>query len=143
MVKALQEWTSIAASVVTLVALLIAWLQLSLNRKNQRETTAKATLREFLKLAVEYPEFAEGDYEAAIKAGKQERYEWFVGYFLWATEEIYAYSQKDAVLARHLKNLAKTHGAYFRTPQFMEEEYGLYSDCTQTLIDFAKASSSS
>jgi hypothetical protein len=56
-----------AATVVPVLTLLtaltavgIASRQLSLNRKNQRETTAKATFREFLKMCVQNPDLANG-----------------------------------------------------------------------------------
>jgi hypothetical protein len=44
-----------------LLAVLVAWRQLVLNRRNQRETTAKATFREYLKLAFEHPDLAAGN----------------------------------------------------------------------------------
>jgi hypothetical protein len=94
-------WMQVGPSLTPLVglgALGFAWQQLKLNRANQRETMAKATFREFLKLACEHPELAEGDYPALIKAGKKIKYEWFVGYFLWAVEEISEYAKKDATL---------------------------------------------
>jgi hypothetical protein len=74
-----------------LTAVWVAYSQLSLNRKNQRETTAKATFREFLKMCVQNPDLAYGK----PGPGKQEEYEWFVAYFLWAAEEVLEYSRKD------------------------------------------------
>ena len=89
-----KDWAEIAPGltpVVALIAVLIAWRQLALNRSNQRETTAKTTFRDFLKLCVQYPDLASG--KPAL--GKEADYEWFVGYFLWAAEEILEYSRKD------------------------------------------------
>jgi hypothetical protein len=51
-----KDWAQIAPGFTPLVAsaaVLLAWRQLVLNRCNQRETTAKATFREYLKLAVQ------------------------------------------------------------------------------------------
>jgi hypothetical protein len=76
---------------IALVAVWVAYRQLSLNRKNQRETTAKATFREFLKLCVQRPNLAYGK----PNPGEQDEYEWFIGYFLWAAEEILEYSGKN------------------------------------------------
>jgi hypothetical protein len=62
-----RNWAQIAPGftpVVALAAVLLAWRQLALNRANQRETTAKATFREYLKLAVQYPELSECNYGA-------------------------------------------------------------------------------
>ena len=62
-----KDWAQIAAAaditptvVVALFGVLVAWRQLTLNRTNQRETTAKTTYREFLKLAVQYPDLSGG-----------------------------------------------------------------------------------
>ncbi|HEU4661645.1 MAG TPA: hypothetical protein VFS63_13395 [Pseudolabrys sp.] len=73
---------------VALIAVWVAYRQLKLNRRSQRETTAKATFREYLKLAFEHPDLAEGDYQRLVQAGKADKHSWFVGYFLWAAEEI-------------------------------------------------------
>lgn len=111
-------------------------MQLNLNRANQRETTAKATFREFLKLAVEYPELAEGSYQAIIKSGKKDKYEWFVGYFLWAAEEILDYAEKDSTWVFNLQMVAKKHRDYFLTTEFQAELPG-YSNKIQSLIERA------
>jgi hypothetical protein len=83
MVTIIQTVVSLFAFAVAFIALLVANQQLSLNRKNQRETTAKTNFREFLKLCVEHPKFAYGDPD-----GQQDKYEWFVAHFFWAAEEI-------------------------------------------------------
>src|SRR5258708_4917589 len=78
-----KYWAEIAPGftpVVALVAVLLAWRQLVLNRANQRETTAKATFREYLKLAVQYPELSSNNYEN-LTGDNLERYKWLVGYF--------------------------------------------------------------
>ena len=80
-----KEWAQIAPGFTPLVAvaavLLACRVQLVLNRYNQRETTAKATFREYLKLAVQYPELSSADFQS-LKGDQLERYEWFVGCFL-------------------------------------------------------------
>ena len=51
-----KDWAQIAPGVtpvVALIAVLVAWRQLVLNRANQRENTAKATFRDYLRLAVQ------------------------------------------------------------------------------------------
>jgi hypothetical protein len=76
----LRDWAQIApllTPVVALIAVIFAWLELRLNRANQRETTAKATFREFLKICVQNPDLAYGK----SSPDKQNEYEWFVAYF--------------------------------------------------------------
>lgn len=135
----LNQWAQVAplfTLAIALIAVWVAWRQLNLNRVGQRENTAKATFREYLKLAVEYPSFAEGQYPS--DPAEQERYKWFVGYFLWAAEELLAYAPEDNTWNRNLQMIANQHGGYFRSPDFTEEEYGTYSSSTQALIDRAK-----
>jgi hypothetical protein len=116
--------------IVALIAVLVAWRQLVLNRKNQRETTAKATFREFLKLCVQSPDLAYGK----PNSGKQNEYEWFVGYFLWAAEEILEYSRKDweANLRLHMTY----HKDFLKNDQrFRNEDLPTYSAAVRALID--------
>ena len=79
------------------------------------------TFREFLKIAVEHPELAEGDYRSLIQRGKKDEYEWFVGYFLWATEEVLEYGERDPTWRYNLEPVAGKHSEYFKTPQFQLE----------------------
>lgn len=86
----LKDWAQISPGfvpVVALLAVLIAGRQLALNRISHRETTAKATLREYLKLAVQYPKLSQGDF-SQLQGEELERYKWLVGYLLWSAEEL-------------------------------------------------------
>ena len=138
-----RDWAQIApgfTSVVALTAVLLAWRQLVLNRTNQRETTAKATFREYLKLAVQYPELSGADYRA-LQGADLERYKWFVGYFLWSAEELLEFTLAEDAWGRNLQMLADDHGEYFKSsPMFMTKEFDTYSDKTQALIKRAIAS---
>jgi hypothetical protein len=132
----LTQFAQIAQCCIPLVALGalgFAWAQLRLNRNNQRETTAKTTFREFLKITVEHPELAEGDYQSLVKTGKKEKYEWFVGYFLWATEEMLEYGERDPTWRYNLEMVASRHSEYFKTPEFQSELPG-YNNKIRSLV---------
>ena len=140
-----KYWAEIAPGftpVVALVAVLLAWRQLVLNRANQRETTAKATFREYLKLAVQYPELSSNNYEN-LTGDNLERYKWLVGYFLWSAEELLELNQKEDVWTRNLAMLAEYHREYLKSKEFLEQELGTYSVKTQALIKRAIAGPSS
>ncbi len=127
MMTIVQTVVSLFAFAVAFIALLVASEQLSLNRKNQRETTAKTNFREFLKLCVEYPKFAYGDPD-----GQQDKYEWFVAHFLWAAEEILEFAPQE------WKENLKLHVGYHRNflqtdPRFLREDLPTY---TPKLQDF-------
>ena len=128
-----RDWAQIAPGITPIVAFVglgLAVWQLRLIRTNQRETTAKATFREFLKLCVQSPGLAYGKPDA----GKQDEYEWFVGYFLWAAEEILKYSRKDweANLRLHMTY----HKDYLKNDQrFRNEDFPTYSAAVRALIE--------
>lgn len=146
MLEYARVWAQLAPGLTPLVALtavFLAWRQLALNRANQRETTAKAIFREYLKLAVEHPELSGGNYEAVIRDGYLEQYEWFVGYFLWAVEDLFEFAPREVAWERNLQMLANYHSAYFKShPDFMKCEFDTYSPRTQALINRAIAASS-
>jgi hypothetical protein len=125
--------TSLAASctaLIALLALLIARGQLVTNRENQRETTAKTTFREFLKLCVEYPDFA---YGRIPTADDRTKYEWFVAQFLWAAEEIleYAPSAWEANLRLHVSY----HSGFLQYDgQFRVEDFPTYTPKLQSFV---------
>lgn len=128
MVTIIQTVVSLFAFAVALIALLVANQQLSLNRKNQRETTAKTNFREFLKLCVEYPKFAWGDPD-----GQQDRYEWFVAHFLWAAEEILEFAPRE------WKQNLKLHINYHRNflennTRFQREDLLTYTPMLQAFL---------
>ena len=143
MLEYAKDWVQIAPGLTPLVALfavLVAWRQLVLNRANQRETTAKATFREYLRLAVQYPELSWNNY-ADLKGDNLERYKWLVGYFLWSTEELLEFTPKEDVWTNNLQMLADYHREYLRSQEFMAQEFSTYSAKTQALIKRAIATS--
>jgi hypothetical protein len=140
-----RDWAQIAPGftpIVAAAAVLLAWRQLVLNRANQRETTAKATFREYLKLAVQYPELSEGNY-LTLQGTERERYEWLVGYLLWSAEELLEFvpTEKVDLWTTNLQILADYHREYFKnSPTFMPKEFKTYSAKTQAIIQRAIAS---
>src|ERR1700691_3045070 len=123
----------IFTAVIAFVALVIAGLTLGANRKNQRETTAKANFREFLKLCVEYPDFA---YGIISKPKKREKYEWFVAHFLWAAEELLEFTDGDLIWEENLKLHISYHRGFLQYDgTFRSEDLPAYSEKLRRLID--------
>jgi hypothetical protein len=124
-----EQAAPILTSLVATVGVFVAARQLYLNRKNQRETTAKTTFREFLKLCIQHPDLAYG------KPGEneQEKYEWFVAHFLWAAEELLDYAPKE--WDENLKLYLTYHGDFIRTnKRFREEDFRAYGHTLQQFI---------
>ena len=132
----LKGWALIAPGftpVVALIAVLIAWRQLALNRLNQRETTAKVTFREYLKLAFENPDLALGDLRKIPKE-RMEEYRWFVGYFLWAVEEVLTFAKKDPVWLENVRLQMLAHREFFRTDETFRRELPGFDADLQALV---------
>jgi hypothetical protein len=97
------------------------------NQLNQRETTAKGIWREYLRLAIEYPKFADGKYEE-----NETQYTWFLAYLLWGSEEILEFD--EASWKENVKVNLEYHRRYFRKPDFMRKELPLYSAKVKELV---------
>jgi hypothetical protein len=124
--------SAVLAASVALSALAIAKAQLHLNRVNQRETTAKANFREFLKLCSANPKFGYGHSNANDK--NRAEYEWFVAQFLWAAEEILDFAREDwgSVLKLHIAY----HRIYLQFDQrFRDYDFETYTDALRKFID--------
>jgi hypothetical protein len=105
--------------------------QLVTNRKNQRETTAKTNFREFLKLCVDYPDFA---YGIILDAECRAKYEWFVSHFLWAAEEILEYARED--WEDNLRLHISYHRGYLQhDAEFRGEDFPTYTKKLRHFID--------
>ena len=132
--KVAPLFTSAAASIaafVAFLAFLVALGQLSLNRKNQRETTAKTNFREFLKLCSQHPDFAYGKSKATDK--NRWEYEWFVAQLLWATEEVLEFAPQEWRL--NLRLHIAYHREYLKTdPRFIKYDLEAYDPTLQKFL---------
>lgn len=137
--------TSVFAFVAFLVAIVgacIARKQLMANLKNQQETTSKNIWRDYLKLAVEYPEFTTGGYKK-LKGEERERYKWFVAHFLWGVEELLNYVGGDSIWRHNLLIQARHHRDYLMDPTFRREDLNGYSPALRDFVDEACLTTSS
>jgi hypothetical protein len=102
------------------------------NRRSHRETIAKANFREFLKLFVEYPEFADGN-----PNGQQARYEWFVAHLLWAAEEILEFAPAD--WESNLQLHIRYHRNFLGDPngRYRRDDRSTYTARLQRFVDQA------
>ena len=120
-------------AVVAVAAFFVAWRQLRLNRRNQRETTAKAIWREYLKLAFEYPKLASGNIHK-MSPDEFSKYEWFIGHLLWGVEEVLFFSDKDQIWQENIRQQLLFHREYFRTSEAFQTELKGYNPAVQQLV---------
>ncbi len=135
--KGLAEIGPGLTPMVALLAVLVAWLQLTLNRRNQRETTAKATFRDYLRLAFDHPKLAGGDI-SRMSAEEFQQYKRFVGIFLWGVEEVLMFAEKDPFWLENLRQQMLAHRQYFRHDIALQQELLSYSPAVRALVDRIK-----
>jgi len=132
----LQSWQSIAvicATTFAFIALLINALQLKRNTDFQKQVATKVTYREYLKLACEYPKFADGRCSFSDEL-EQSRYEWFVSFFLLAAEEVLQYASYDLDWVEAIKEELNRHAAYLAGDYFQNTEIHFYYRSLQNVI---------
>jgi hypothetical protein len=128
-ISVIPTWAPVGTLIVVAFGAFVAWRNLTTAVKNQRETTAKNTFREFLKLCVDHPQLAYGN----PSPDKKEQYEWFVAHFLFAAEEILKFSPDE--WRPNLLLHASYHKTYLRDDErFRREDYGVYPPAVQALI---------
>jgi hypothetical protein len=88
-------WSSIATAAIAAVAILVAVLQINNSNDAQREVTAQDTYKEYLRLAVENPDIADGLTELPTDPAKRAKYSWFVSYFLHSAEHAFSVAPTD------------------------------------------------
>lgn len=83
----LAHISTIATALVAVLALVIAIWQIKAAENIQREASAREAFKEYLKLAIDKPDFANA--QPGANKGAKSGYEWFVTYFLYSAEQIY------------------------------------------------------
>lgn len=91
----LTAWSTFATSVIAALALGVAGLQIAKSNATQREATAQDAYKEYLRLAIENPDIADGLSEIPEDATKRTKYSWFVSYFLHSAEHTFLADPSD------------------------------------------------
>ena len=109
---------TIATAIVAVLALLIAVWQIKAAESIQREASAREAFKEYLKLAIDKPDFANaqpGDNKAA-RSG----YEWFVTYFLYSAEQIFQAYPDDPQWRSGLAEEVCYHASYLSSSGYQQ-----------------------
>lgn len=112
------EWADVA-NVVTaacaVIAIFIAAEQIRASNESAREVEAASAYRDYLSLAIEHPDLANG----APTDGSTDKYEWYVSYLLNSSEQIAASSAYDRQWEQTILDQLCLHRAYLESPQFV------------------------
>ena len=131
---ALKDIAILVGLVFTSIGLCATALQMHRSREYQRENTAKGVYRDYLKMATDNPALANGDRAVIAELKLDEKYKWFVAYFLWACEEVIDFAPDDPAWKKDIESQLKYHKAYLTGSEFKEDELPFYSDKLKSLI---------
>ncbi len=91
---------TIATATIAGGALYVANDQIQSSNHSQRVATAQETYKDYLKLAIEHPEMADGN----PLPGEDESYGWFMSNFLYSAEQIFLLFPTDENWKKGLAN---------------------------------------
>jgi hypothetical protein len=131
--ESIKDFATIASLVLATAGLAATAIQMQRNRNFQKENTAKAVYRDYLRMATDNPTLANGNY-SKIPEEKREQYKWFVSYFLWACEEVINFAPRDPQWHEDIADQIKYHEEYLCSKEFRDQELPFYSSELQRLI---------
>jgi hypothetical protein len=120
-VQQIASLAPIGTFLVAFCALFCAIKQFKLNDQNQKETLAVQNYRDFIKLCIDKPKLALGNYPYPTPE-ENESYAWFVAYMVWCAERILKSEPKDNIWFNNLSYIFSEHAAYFKSSDFSIEE---------------------
>ncbi len=127
---------NIATAVIAVIALCIAVWQIRVGQQTQREASARDAFKEYLKLAMENPEFAD---VRLAKVSKSETgrsgYKWFVSYFLFSAEQIHQSFPDDPEWAAALSNQVCYHRVYLQDSEYQKTLKTHYAPSFAAFVD--------
>jgi hypothetical protein len=110
---------AIATAVIAFLGLGIAVWQIEVGKRVQREASARDAFKEYLKLAIERPEFADARLgKAAQNENGRSGYGWFVSYFLFSAEQIHDSFPDDPEWSAALGSQICYHAAYLKGAEY-------------------------
>jgi hypothetical protein len=127
-VNELGAYSALATVVVATVALVVAYIQVRVNKREARLAVAKGIYKDYLILAFGNPEFSSASYPMNAPKfktfskdnDKYERYEFFVSYLLFAAEEVLDLTKNDPIWRTTLCDQLRYHALYLDSLDFPE-----------------------
>ncbi|MDD5395401.1 MAG: hypothetical protein PHE17_20445 [Thiothrix sp.] len=110
--------STIATALVAVLALVIAVWQIKAAENIQREASAREAFKEYLKLAIDKPDFANA--QPSDNKSAKSGYEWFVTYFLYSAEQIYTAYPDDPQWHKGLAAEVCYHEVYLQGEEYQK-----------------------
>jgi hypothetical protein len=129
-------WSTLATAAIALGALITAWVQIRSSNEAQREATAQDTYKEYLRLAVENPDLADGLGQVPEASADRSKYGWFVSYFLHSAEHAFLVNPSDEWRLA-IENQVCLHKAFLAGDEYQTTLKLHYDPAFRALVDEA------
>ena len=129
----LSHAATMLTAVIALGALFIASCQINAANQTQREATAQTTYNEYLKLALESPELADGKASDKEKA----KYTWFVSFFLHSAEHIHNLFPHEEDWVNSLQSQICIHRQFLQSEAYQNEQKSHFKKNFQAFVDMS------
>lgn len=130
--NSLKEYATLLGVIIGFITVVIAFEQLKSSKNESRLTNAKQIYKDYLLLAFNNPEFSSLDkndyFKLKCEKEKYEKYEFFVSYMLFVSEEILELTEYDNNWENTLKTQIKYHYYYLNEKKKDKIYFKMYSD---------------
>lgn len=135
--ETMSYWATTLAILFAIIAGVYTLWKYRIDQKLQVRNQARDAYGQFMKLALEYPEFVPGCWTRIQSDPVQKnKFEWYMAHFLWSSEDILMYDPKDK--EGHLAGIRDTileHCDYFSSESFAKKEADGYCATLRDLIE--------
>jgi hypothetical protein len=127
----LSAYATSATAAIAVVALIVAYIQVRVSKRESRLGVAKAIYKDYLALAFANPKFSSASYPLdapgiqtfSRNADEYERYEFFVSYLLFAAEEVLDLTKNSPAWRATLRDQLRYHALYLDSMDLQEHHY--------------------
>lgn len=127
---------SILTPFIAIAAVVIALVQIEAGETTQRKASARDAFKEYLKLAIERPEFADARLgKLAQTENGRSSYSWFVSYFLFSAEQVYESFPDDPEWRAALSNQICYHTDYLKGAEYQKTLRAQYEPSFAIFVD--------
>ena len=132
----LRDLAAIVGVMGTIIGVAVAVWRARIERRLQREVNAKRTYAGVLRLAFDFPDFAEPSSRLHENPQLKTKYFWYVVNVLNALDEILV-STDEAVWRKVARTFVLQHAAWLATDEFRTAELLHYNEELRSIIDGA------
>lgn len=127
----LSAYATFAAAIIAVIALVVAFIQVRVSKRESRLSVAKSIYKDYLALAFANPKFSSASYPLEAprmmifesNPDDYEMYEYFVSHLLFSAEEVLHLTKNSVSWRATLRDQLRYHALYLESMDFPENHY--------------------